>query len=52
MPSICEECVYSPAFCDGDVLMCFVGKLYGYNSEMSRDSGCFDDANFNREFEL
>lgn len=52
MPNICEECEYSPALCDGDALMCFSAMLYGLNSEKSRDSGCFDDANFNREFKL
>ena len=52
MPNICEECDYSPAFCDGDALMCFEAKIYGFDSEKGRDSRGFDDANFNREFEL
>lgn len=52
MPDICEECEYSPVFCDGNALMCYRAMLYGLNSEKSRDSGCFDDANFNREFKL
>lgn len=52
MPSVCEECDYSPALCDGDALICFNARLYGYNSEKGRDSGGFDDANFSREFKL
>lgn len=52
MPSICEECDYSPAFCDGDVNMCYSAMLYGLNSEKSRNFGHFEDANFNREIEL
>lgn len=52
MPNICEECEYSPALCDGDANMCYSAMLHGLNSEKSRDSGNFDDANFNREFEL
>lgn len=50
--NICDECDYCPDFCDGDVLMCIKAVNHGFNSEIGRESGKFEETALHEEFRL